>query len=90
MSKQDIIREGIAHWIQDEADNGYLRHWDEMTDILSLDQQWDYFLGIADLIMADESKIGVVIKVDSPTVKATANTRFSFEGYGAFEPLVDE
>jgi len=32
---------------------------------------------------------GVVIKVDSPTIKETANTRVSFEGYTAWEPLIE-
>lgn len=79
MNKQEIVREGIAHWIQDEADNGYLRHWEEFAGILTLDQQWDYFLKISDLILADEHRKGVVIKGD-----------FTEEGYFAWLPLIKE
>ena len=43
---------------------------------------------LAGEILAYLHSQGAAIKVDGPMVNATANTRFSFEGYSAFEPLI--
>lgn len=41
---------GIARVIEAETKGGYLEYWDEYRGLLSLEQQSDYFLGIANLV----------------------------------------
>ena len=64
MSKQSEIREGIAHWIRDEADNGYLLRWEDYSHYMEMEAQWDYFLKVADLIIGTLVKQDCVLKVD--------------------------
>ena len=74
-TKQDAIREGIRTRLVDIYGRGHL------GDYFNSDDDMD------DLCQYLHSQ-GVVIKVDSPIVTATANTRVAFEGYSAYESLI--
>ena len=49
---------------------------------------WNSSVYLTDTIIEYLHDNDVVIKVDSPIVTATANTRVAFEGYSAYESLI--
>jgi len=61
--KRIRIKEEIANIIRAETVGGYLEHWSEFKEHLTEEQQRDYFLCIANGIIAKESFQGIVIKV---------------------------
>lgn len=48
----DKARKEIAEIIKAEAENGYLEHWGKTEELLTPEQQQDYFLVVANLILS--------------------------------------